>query len=585
MNRSIGRRYLPLAAALGVQLLIIAVAPSEAPSTVDAAAVGDFTNGGTGDGTTDFGTGNNTSGTGGSDGSGGSSGSGGSGSGSGSGGAGGTTDGGGTGGGDGGGGTGQAAGDTSHCVNGRQFDPAIDFYAPPCVPKFTGQNPGATYQGVTGDTITLVRYDDAGNAAVNEILKASGSYVTADQYRQFFAVAEKFINDHYELYGRKVKIKVVEGNCETIPPDDDCLRPEMQQIVRDHKPYFVWWNTSLSSTSFEELSKTGTPNAGGWHFRDEYNQRLRPYHWDVSISGTRIAQHMGRWYCAQLHGKKAKYAMEDSLANRDRLLGVISTNDVQNQSTVEVDLKNELDKCGASFDNRTYFYAQDISTADSQRRAAVLRMRGSATTEADDATTVMCFCDLVAPIFLWQEEQTQSYYPENIVPGTGFMDRDSSAQPYSGDLGCPAPTQCPFDGAFGVMANSIEEPINNDAGTRVWKAGGGQGPTPWESGPLTREWDYLNMIATLIQAAGPNLNPATMEQGAFRLPPRGDATHVLRAFSPGNYAWNQDVQPVYWSPGTASKYNGESGAYVPVGGRVGVNAWRPGEFNLPAFPR
>src|SRR5690242_4766510 len=45
------------------------------------------------------------------------------------------------------------AGDTSHCVNGREFDPAIDFYAPPCLPKFSGDNHGATYPGVTGDTV------------------------------------------------------------------------------------------------------------------------------------------------------------------------------------------------------------------------------------------------------------------------------------------------------------------------------------------------------------------------------------------------------------------------------------------------
>src|SRR5207249_3962019 len=42
-----------------------------------------------------------------------------------------------------------AAGDTSHCVNGKQFALAHFHYAPPCVPKFSGNNGGATYQGVT----------------------------------------------------------------------------------------------------------------------------------------------------------------------------------------------------------------------------------------------------------------------------------------------------------------------------------------------------------------------------------------------------------------------------------------------------
>src|SRR5207237_1208169 len=63
-----------------------------------------------------------------------------------------------------GGGGGAPAGDTSHCKDGRQFDTAVDWYAPPCVPKFSGDNGGATYQGVSGDTITILQYRGKPNA-------------------------------------------------------------------------------------------------------------------------------------------------------------------------------------------------------------------------------------------------------------------------------------------------------------------------------------------------------------------------------------------------------------------------------------
>ena len=68
-----------------------------------------------------------------------------------------------------------AQGDTSHCKGDRQFDPAIDFYAPPCVGKSNGQNPGDTYQGVSGDEIKIVQYVGAGDPAVNAILAAQGA--------------------------------------------------------------------------------------------------------------------------------------------------------------------------------------------------------------------------------------------------------------------------------------------------------------------------------------------------------------------------------------------------------------------------
>ena len=102
---------------------------------------------------------------------------------------------------------------------------------------------------------------------------------------------------------------------------------------------------------------------------------------------------------------------------------MIATNDPENQNTVEIDLKAEIAKCGQSYGNRKYFYEQDISTADQQRRAGVLAQRGNAVDPNDDATSVMCFCDLVAPPFLYQEEDIQQYYPENIIVGLGLHGR------------------------------------------------------------------------------------------------------------------------------------------------------------------
>ena len=73
-------------------------------------------------------------------------------------------------------------GDTTHCVNGREFDPAIAFWAPPCVPGTIGatgvDNGGDTYSGVTNDEITLVDYVSNYGAEVNAILAAQGSLVT-----------------------------------------------------------------------------------------------------------------------------------------------------------------------------------------------------------------------------------------------------------------------------------------------------------------------------------------------------------------------------------------------------------------------
>ena len=135
------------------------------------------------------------------------------------------------------------AGDTSHCISGRQFDPSIDYFAPPCVPTSNGTNPGATYQGVTGSTITLVDYYPMGNSAVDTQLKLEGLYVSIADQRAWDSAVATFINSHYELYGRTVDIVVWQGTCSTIPPDDTCLDNEMNTIVATDHPFMVRWIT------------------------------------------------------------------------------------------------------------------------------------------------------------------------------------------------------------------------------------------------------------------------------------------------------------------------------------------------------
>lgn len=579
MKRSLGMRFLPLAAIVAIQLLIIAVAPSVQeqqvasgfdPNGTPGIDGGEFIDPATGvpvgvDDGSAIGTGGDT----------------GSGSGSGSGGSG----GGGTSGSSGsaqGGGGGASGGDTSHCVGDRQYDPAIYFYAPPCTAASDGKNPGETYQGVTGEEILVVKYLGAGDPALDAIGQSQGTFVTPEQHRTYLDVVTNFINQSYELYGRKIRFEIFQGSCDTIPPDTSCLQNEFRELIQAKKPFAVMWNTSLCSACFAEMSKLRTVNLGGWNFRDDFGTRWRPYHYDVTISGTRIAQHAGRFWCNQLSGHKAEYSR--SYASRTRALGVISTNDPENQATVEVDLKAELAKCGQTYGNRKYFYEQEIATADTQRRAGVLAMRGDAVDPNDDATSVMCMCDLVAPAFLYQEEDVQQYYPENIVTGTGFMDTDLASQSYIGSVGCPQGSPCAFDGAFGFQAVNDDDERLKGPGSRVWTAGGGKGPAPFAT--VDTEWDYWGLLAAGLQMAGPNLNPETFEQGLFRLGSRGDATHAARQISPGNYHWTQDVARVYWSSTKASKYNGEPGTYVALDpARVGIDGWRKEKLSLPAMPR
>ena len=471
-------------------------------------------------------------------------------------------------------------GDTSHCVDGRQYDPAIDFFAPPCIPVSSGQNPGATYLGVTADTVRVVSYIGQENPAVQAALTSQGLAVSPEQRRAFLDSIEDFVNQRFELYGRELEILVVQGRCSTVPPDNACLRQEMRSIVAEVEPFAFVWISPLTSAPYDELSNLGVINLGGNMFMDSFSQARRPFHWDVHMSGTEIARHFGEWWCKQLSGEEAAYSPSPTPAGtpgntngRKRVLGIIGTNDPEN-----IKMREEVDRvlrsCGDSVAH-TYDASNDLSTAAAQRSASVASMR-----QQPEATTVLCLCNPVGAQFVYSEMQTQNYYPEIVYAGTVYTDLDDTGQANMEGAGCPSRSQCNFANAFGLSSSEPREPVGEDRAARMWRASGRQGNPPYAAAEL--EWDYWSLLASLIQNAGPELTPPNVEAGAHAAGFRGGAGtgHALRGFEPGVYSWNRDMAISFWDPRAASAFNGEPGTFVRLD-RFRIGGYGP---SLPAIP-
>lgn len=604
MNRTtLARRYAPLAIALAVQLLIIVTAPSTGPSTVAAgntasAAVTEA--GGTtaagGASSSEPGAAGAAADAGAVPGDVGGA----------------TTAGGAT--------TGGAAakpgsataappgvktGDITHCAAGRGFDPAIAYWAPPCVPGTPGgpfaNNGGATSLGVTGDTITIVDYVSNYGAEVNAILAAEGQLVTYADSKPFDAAMEKFINEHYVLFGRKLKLITYQGQCTSVPPDYNCLLPEMDRVVDQYHPYMVFWNTTLCSACYAELARKKVIGVGGDGFSDEFAIANAPYFYSAAESSSRIERAFGEFWCAQMSSvnvpsRKVRYAETANPAQnfngQPRRLGVLSTNDPDNKNTVLKVLSKALAKCGDKIWH-TYFYDQNINTAAQQVAAGIAAMD----TPQNPANVVLCLCDPVAPAFLFQGEQANNYYPENVIATDQTMDFDTTGQSYgpgdnnSPSLACASPPRgCEYDVAFGLSSEEANESITNDAGLRIFRAGGGKdlpgAITPIQATFLARYW---GMMASLIQNTGPNLTPANMQARAPSLPAVGGGAtgNSLLAFGPNNYFWIQDARIVYWDKHKPSSYNKKPGTYVQIqGNRVNLGQYKavPNGPEMP-YPR
>ena len=480
-----------------------------------------------------------------------------------------------------------ASGDTSHCVGDRQFDPAITYWAPPCTPGTIGatgvDNGGNTFQGVTGDEITLVDYVSDYGAEVNAILQAEGSLVTYSDAQVLDKAWEKFINEHYVLYGRHVKIVTYQGQCQSVPPKYDCLIPEMDSIVNTYHPFAVNWQTTLCSKCYAELARLNTVAIGGTGFSDDLAKALAPYFYSAGESSTQMEEHFANLYCSQMTGPVQFAGHQNPTQDfngKPRVLGIISTDDPDNKDTVNNFLVPMLkQKCGVDV-NHFYFYAQDINTAAQQVAAGIAAMD----TPTNPATTVLCLCDEVAPAFLFSGEQSNNYYPENVIATDQGMDYDKTGQSYGPDpsnggpsLACGSPqVGCEYDLAFGIGEIGTEEPDKKDAGDRIFQAGGGTDRPGSVEGKtldtLAKQWI---MLANLMEAAGPNLTPDNMlaqspSIGAMGGP--GTPNELVQFDGQSGY-WTKDVRLIYFDRDKTSDYNGLKGGYVQLGDRITLDSW------------
>jgi len=480
-------------------------------------------------------------------------------------------------------GPGASSGDRTHCVGGREFSTSIDYYAPPCTPGTIGgsdDNGGSTYQGVTGKTITVVDYYADAGGIVDTILRAEGLYVDYAQTQQVNEAFQNFVNSHYVLWGRKLKIESYNSTCQTVPPDTGCLLAEMDTIVQTYHPYAVAWGTTLCSVCFARLAQDHTIALGGVGFSDAFAQANAPYFWSPSESSTHIEQGFAKFWCNQLTSRNTdrvvSFAQDKNPAQdfngKKRVLGVISTNDPDNEDTVTGVLVPALNRdCGdgVSIEQHHYFYSQNISTAAQQINAGVSAMDSP----TDPATDVVCLCDPVAPELLYSGEQQHNYYPENILADVQGMGVDPIAQNFEStaaqqSLACPQwQAGCEFDNAFGITSAASLPPPSREAGPIAYRLGGGTN-LPMQPYVATGAWELWNMLAGLIENTGPDLTPASMAAAASSMGTIGGGAtgHAEVGFSKGSYNWTIDAAVVSWSKGRPSSYNGKPGTFVDIEG-------------------
>lgn len=476
-------------------------------------------------------------------------------------------------------------GDISHCKGGRQTD--VVYFSPTCRPAWPDgvDNGGATYQGVTADKVTVVYFREAKNQQVTTLLAAENLRATREQEIAFMEASRDFINKHYETYGREVELVIYDAStCPETPPEPEACEQEARKVIAELQPFIVVFPVPLYPSVFDVFARAGVISLGGWHFEENYFNQLRPYRWDVFMDGTQTAKMVGEYYCKKLANQMATNAgpfIHSSFPNngaRDvtpRRLGIfVPTEPAQNLPGYQ--LAKIVEGCDAE-PPVVLEYAQDIGTGSLQAGANTQRLI------QEQVTTVVCICDPITPIFRTKDSDQNSYYPEHLLSGAGLIDFDKLGRLYL--------PQTQWLHAFGPSHLQTRLPPQDADEGRAWSDVRDEAhPCPV---PCALLWSYFNMAGQMIHVAGPDLNPLTVERGMFDEPGRGGwaesggSPHFpLFEYGPNDYTGISDAREVWFSNSRPSEVDGRPGSYQPMndGYRYLLGRWTA-DFDIPPQAR
>jgi hypothetical protein len=430
--------------------------------------------------------------------------------------------------------------------------------APPCVPVFEGDNGGATAKGVTGDTIKVAYYVPPPGTDAEQALQ--GLVDDPEDTRQTRVNLNAILNEVYETYGRTVELVQVQASGQA--NDDVAAKNDAVRIAEEIGAFAAIGGPGLTNVYADELVSRGVLCFQcGLVAPDTVYQKNAPYMWSVSATPEQFLVNVGDYLAFRLYQRKAEFAGDPALRDRDRVFGTIhleldppvftETEQVIFEAGRELGLESAADE--------TYLF--DVARAPERAPGIIARMKEA------NVTTVVFFGDPVMLIYLTRAATQQNYFPEWIVTGTGFTDSTAVARLYD---------QEQWAHAFGLSTLPVRTPRELQDSWVLHEWWYGEPPPSQTNSSIILS--NLALFFTGVHMAGPNLDPETFRAGMFRLPPRGGgAASPYVSFGDHGFYRNLDGSPrldylavddmteIWWDADTEA---------VDEGGRSGRGVYR-----------
>lgn len=383
-----------------------------------------------------------------------------------------------------------------------------DPLSPPCVPFYDGDNEGKTWQGVTGDEILVVYYNDFDvKGDLTTPFRPSDErdgyplYYYQNHVRTVKALL-RYFQARFQTYNRRIRL-VGYASGSGLGTKDSQRVAEMQRIAA-LKPFAVV--TLIENAQFiAPIAKDLKIPLFGWN-EDvplETYEANRPYMWSFAPDQRTESIWSGQFICRKLRNRPARFTTDPLLLGKTRKFGLLFQNPRDSQrgpflSQLAEELQVQVRRaCGMTFD-----FVRMFSQNGDQEAGQIM-----ATMKSRDITTLVCYCiaqqtELQIPKFQATASGIQ-YYPEWYWDSTAAMDHALWQKEYGN----------PSHQSFGSSYLWRQPAFNQSYAYRAF-----QEQEPGQIPNLRFNFEMYHTFLSLfsgIQAAGPILNPESVEAGMF----------------------------------------------------------------------
>ncbi|HEX9889849.1 MAG TPA: hypothetical protein VGA69_10255 [Nitriliruptorales bacterium] len=469
---------------------------------------------------------------------------------------------------------------TKRCVGSppRQTE---DPLAPPCVAHFEGDNGGATYQGVTGDEITVLFYLD-----VNCEITSAGVQCPEPGYVDLASTPQpdepldtralrafqRYFNSRYQTYGRTVHLWIhypqdVGREADTEGESPERRRADALDNVGHVDPFAVLPYGTFVDSYIETTAAQGVLNFGSLLGREaDFYQQHPGRIWSFLPSIEKTAALFADFVCTKVVPHPVSFS-GNADHGKPRTLGLLRTSDPQWPGIIRFGevAAGLIEGCGGSFaEEGTYPHNADATDP------------GATDNEIPATSNVAAFEQADVTTVIWPQgfETSHSraadrigYYPEWITAGDGQTDGYQPQQ---------FQNQQAWDDHNWVVTT---RPLEAAASQCELAAGEGDPTFPeFDRGQVCTfrtYYDDLRLLFTGVQVAGPRLTVETLDRGFHAIPAvRSDSPYVPACyFDPGDYTCIKDGAAAWWD------FDAEGpGGYYPNG------CYRYGNDGQRSFP-